>query len=205
MNIEVWVAFFFASIALLAVPGPVVMLLLGYSISGGRSIAVAAIPGVVLGDMVAMTLSMLGAGTILQTSASLFLVLKLAGAAYLVWLGVKIWTSEAVSDTGQRVIEMPSRARVMRDAFFVTALNPKDIMFFVAFLPQFIDLTAPTLAQIVVLELTFATLVLCSTTAWVMLADRAARRLLNPGTKKLVSRLGASWLVCAGGLTAAST
>ncbi|KZM49461.1 LysE family translocator [Labrenzia sp. OB1] len=204
MDIEVWLTFIAATTALLAVPGPVVMLLLGYAVSGGRSVAAAAIPGVVLGDMVAMTLSLLGVGAILQTSATLFLVLKLAGAAYLICLGLKIWISEAASTSGERSDDTPSRTRIMRDAFLVTALNPKDIMFFVAFLPQFIDPTQPVLPQILLLELTFAGLVVFSTTAWVLLADRVVRRLRNPKTQRLVSRCGAGWLVAAGVVTAAT-
>ncbi|MEO0356897.1 MAG: LysE family translocator [Pseudomonadota bacterium] len=204
MSIEVWLTFIAATTALLAVPGPVVMLLLGYAVSGGRSVAAAAIPGVVLGDMVAMTLSLLGVGAILQTSASLFFALKLAGAAYLIFLGLKIWTSESASTSGKRPHHNLSRIRIVRDAFLVTALNPKDIMFFVAFLPQFIDPAQPVLPQVMLLELTFAGLVVLSTTAWVLLADRAVRRLRNPKTHRLVSRCGAGWLVGAGILTAAS-
>ena len=204
MNIEVWLKFTTATLALLAVPGPVVMLLLGYTVGGGRSVAAAAIPGVVLGDMVAMTISLLGAGAVLQSSATLFLALKLAGAAYLIWLGFKIWKSDAAPAAVSRLEHAPPRTRIMRDAFLVTALNPKDIVFFIAFLPQFIDPAQPVLTQIAILEATFSLLVLGSTTAWVLLADKAVRRLRHPKTQKLFSRFGASWLIGAGVVTAAS-
>ena len=205
MNIEVWLTFTLAATALLAVPGPVVMLVLGYSVSGGKSLAAAAIPGVVFGDMVAMSLSLLGVGAILHASSTLFLMLKFAGAAYLVLLGLRIWISKTPSTADKRTDTLPSRAGVLRSAFIVTALNPKDIMFFVAFLPQFIDPTTPALPQIIVLELTFAGLVLLSTTAWVLLAAKAVTRLKTPETERLVSRCGASWLIGAGVLTAATT
>jgi threonine/homoserine/homoserine lactone efflux protein len=204
MNIEVWLTFTVATIGLLSVPGPVVMLLLGYAISGGRSLAVAAIPGVVLGDIFAMSVSLLGVGAILQASAHLFLALKLCGGVYLIWLGVKIWQSTASPSDVGRPDCIPSRLRIMCNAFLVTALNPKDIVFFVAFLPQFIDPTRPVLPQIVLLELTFGVLVLLSATTWVMVADKASRQLKNPRTQNLVSRFGASWLVGAGVLTATS-
>ena len=205
MNIEVWLAFVAATTALLAIPGPVVMLLLGYTVSGGRSVAAVAIPGVVLGDMVAMTLSLLGVGAILQTSAYLFFALKLAGAAYLIFLGLKLWTRESASTSAKHFGHNSSQLRILRDAFLVTALNPKDIMFFVAFLPQFIDPTQPVFPQILLLELTFTGLVVLSSTAWILLAAQAVRRLRNPQTQRLVSRCGAGWLVGAGVLTAAST
>ena len=204
MNFEVWLLFFTTTSALLAIPGPVVMLLLGYTVSGGRSVAAAAIPGVVLGDLVAMTLSLLGVGMILQTSASLFLALKLAGATYLIFLGVRVWTRETESTSAERSDHTPSRTIIMRDAFLVTALNPKDIMFFVAFLPQFIDPTQPVLPQIMLLELTFAGLVVFSSTMWILLADRMVRHVKTPQTQRLISRCGAGWLVGAGVLTAAS-
>ncbi|MEM8775952.1 MAG: LysE family translocator [Pseudomonadota bacterium] len=204
MNIEVWITFSAATIALLAVPGPVVMLLLGYTMSSGRSVAAAAIPGVVLGDLVAMTISLLGAGAILQASATLFLALKIAGATYLVWLGVKIWKHDAKSTAMKHVVSARRRTRVTRDAFLVTALNPKDIVFFIAFLPQFIDPTRPVLSQIVILEVTFGVLVLCSTITWVLLAERVIGQLRHPKATKVISRFGASWLILAGVTTAAS-
>ena len=204
MNFEVWFTFAVATSALLAMPGPVVMLLLGYTVSGGKSVAAAAIPGVVMGDMVAMTLSLLGVGMILQTSASLFLALKLAGAAYLIFLGVRIWSRETASTSAECADHTLSRTIIMRDAFLVTALNPKDIMFFVAFLPQFIDSAQPVLPQIMLLELTFAGLVVFSCTIWILLGDRMVRHVRNPETQRLISRCGAGWLVGAGVLTAAS-
>lgn len=205
MNIEVWLTFCTATLVLLAVPGPVVMLLLGFAMSCGRSVAAAAIPGVVLGDLVAMTISLLGAGAILQASSSLFLVLKIAGAGYLIWIGIQIWRSSATPLSVTEPKRMLTRGRVMRDAFLVTALNPKDIVFFIAFLPQFLDPTRPVLSQIIILEATFAALVLCSTATWVFLVGKAARRLKDPKTIRRVSRFGASWLIAGGIVTAAST
>lgn len=204
MNIELWFAFVATSAALLAIPGPVVMVLFGYTMGYGRAIAVAAIPGVVLGDFVAMTISLLGAGAILQASATIFMGLKLVGAAYLVWLGVQIWRSDvkpvAVGEvpTGQR------KLAVFRDTFLVTALNPKDIVFFVAFLPQFIVTEHPALPQILIIEATFLGLVVISTTTWILLSGTFISRLKDTRKLKFVNRIGASCLVGAGSLTALS-
>ena len=205
MNIEVWITFVVATFALLAIPGPVVMMLLGYTISGGKSVAATAIPGVVLGDLFAMTISFLGAGAILQASATLFLGLKIFGAGYLIWLGYKLWTSHGNALAEVTRDHAPIKISVMRDAFFVTALNPKDIVFFIAFLPHFIDPVLPTLPQLAILQITFAVLVLTTTTVWVLLADKIVSRLKSAKTTRLVTRFGAGWLILAGVATAART
>jgi len=202
MNFELWFLFFAASIALLAVPGPVVVLLFGYRMGYGRSVAAAAIPGVVLGDFVAMTISLLGAGAILKASATLFVALKLVGAAYLIWLGIQLWRSSAKPLV---VDEIPTGRRQLvafRTAFVVTALNPKDIVFFVAFLPQFITPERPALPQIIMVEVTFLALVFLSSVAWVFLGGTLLASLKGAHKIKAVNRLCAASLIGAGTLTA---
>lgn len=201
MNIELWLALMAASIALLAIPGPVVMMLFGYTASYGRSVTGIAIVGVVAGDFAAMTISLLGAGAILAASTSLFLALKLAGAAYLVWLGAQMWRSETEPELV--VVTDPSKHKlaVLRDTFLVTALNPKDIIFFVAFLPQFLIPTKPAWPQIVIIEVTFLTLVVISTLVWVLLADTLIRRLKGTGRLRILNRIGSVFLVGAGAMT----
>ncbi|OPZ69289.1 MAG: Aldose 1-epimerase [Firmicutes bacterium ADurb.Bin467] len=91
MSLEVWLAFVAASAVLLVIPGPTILLVVSYALGRGMRVAAPVATGVALGDLTAMTLSMLGVGALLATSATLFTVLKLIGAAYLVWLGVKLW------------------------------------------------------------------------------------------------------------------
>lgn len=91
MALEIWLAFALASAVLLSIPGPTVLLVVSYALARGRSSAWATVPGVTLGDFTAITASLLGAGALLQASATLFTVLKLAGAAYLIWLGIQTW------------------------------------------------------------------------------------------------------------------
>lgn len=201
MNFELWLALIIASAALLAIPGPVVMMLFGYTANYGRSVTGIAILGVVAGDFTAMTISLLGAGAILSASASLFFALKLGGAAYLIWLGLKMWRSEAESELV--VVAQPSKHKlaVLRDTFLVTALNPKDIIFFVAFLPQFLTPSNPVWPQIILIEVTFLSLVVISTAVWVLLADTLVRRLKETGRLRILNRIGASFLVGAGTIT----
>jgi threonine/homoserine/homoserine lactone efflux protein len=136
MLIETWLAFVAASIVMLLIPGPTVTLVVGYAPAYGRAPAIAA--GVAFGDFTAMTLSLLGLGAALAASAKLFTAIKLIGAAYLVYLGWRLWN--APIDRPPRAAPDPrTPLSTAVHAFTVTALNPKGIVFFVAFVPQFID------------------------------------------------------------------
>ena len=91
MGLETWLAFAAASAVLLAIPGPTILLVVSYALGRGWKVAAPVATGVALGDLTAMTLSMLGVGALLAGSAALFTVLKWVGAGYLVFLGVKLW------------------------------------------------------------------------------------------------------------------
>jgi threonine/homoserine/homoserine lactone efflux protein len=136
MSLEIWIAFTLASAALLAIPGPTVMLVVSYALGRGRATGWATVPGVTLGDFTAMTLSLLGAGAVLAASASLFTALKLLGAAYLVWLGIQLWRAATSAEELLRKADTAGGRRMFWSAYAVTALNPKSIVFFVAFVPQ---------------------------------------------------------------------
>ncbi|WP_417513322.1 LysE family translocator [Minwuia sp.] len=203
MPLELWIAFALASAALLAIPGPTVMLVVSYALGRGRSSGWASVPGVTLGDFTAMTASLLGAGAILATSATLFTVLKLVGAAYLIWLGIKLWRAKPELDPVTAGTAKGGNRAIFWHAYFVTALNPKGIVFFVAFVPQFIDPAAPGLLQFVILEATFLTLAALNVTLWVVAAGSLRERFREPRTLRLVNRIGGSFLIGAGLLTAA--
>lgn len=203
MAMEVWLAFCVACVAILLVPGPTVMIVVSYAVSRGRSSGWATVPGVALGDFVAMTASLLGAGAVLAASATLFSLLKLVGAAYLIWLGVKLWRAPPHLDEAPALAARGEWA-MFRNAFVVTALNPKSIVFFIAFVPQFIDPAAPALAQFAVLEATFVGLAALNAALWALLAGELRARARNPTTLRIVNRVGAGFLVGAGLLTAAA-
>ena len=144
MTLETWLAFVAASSVLLVIPGPTILLVVSYALGQGWRAALPTAIGVALGDFTAMTLSMLGIGALLAASATLFTILKLAGAAYLIWLGVKLWRAGGTLDA-QPITEVTRPGRMVAHAWLVTALNPKSITFFVAFLPQFLDHSAELL------------------------------------------------------------
>jgi homoserine/homoserine lactone efflux protein len=203
MSMELWIAFALASSVLLAVPGPTVMVVVSYALGKGRSSAWATVPGVTLGDFTAMTLSLLGAGAVLAASASLFTALKLVGAGYLIWLGIQLWRA----DPTLKVLAERNRSdgrRMFWNAYVVTALNPKSIVFFIAFVPQFVDPGEPVLGQFVILEATFLTLAAVNVALWALLVGEMRARFQRPGALRLINRVGAGFLIGAGLITAAT-
>ena len=202
MTIELWVTFALASAALLAVPGPTVILVVSYALGRGKTSGWATVPGVTLGDFTAMTASLLGAGAILAASATLFSILKYAGAAYLIWLGIKLWRAKPKLGDLQKIAEMKSQWEMFWNTYAVTALNPKSIVFFVAFLPQFIDPAAPVLPQFIILETTFLVLAAANVAVWAVMAGRMRARFARPEYLRLVNRTGGGFLIVAGLLTA---
>jgi threonine/homoserine/homoserine lactone efflux protein len=202
MPLDLWLAFALASAILLAIPGPTVMLVVSYAMARGRHTGWATVPGVALGDCTAMTISLLGAGAVLAASATLFTALKLAGAAYLIWLGIRLWRADP-SRAEAESVPQPARTRAMFwHAYAVTALNPKSIVFFIAFVPQFVSPGRGLLEQFVILEATFVTLAAINVALWAVAAGQLGRWFRSPGVLRLVNRAGGSLLITAGVLTA---
>lgn len=203
MTVELWLAFVFAASVLLAIPGPTVVLVVGYAIGEGRRSAWATVAGVALGDFTAMTLSMLGLGALLAASAGLFTALKWVGAAYLVYLGIRLWRAPTMLAGAEDGTARRRPVAMLGHAFLVTALNPKSIAFFIAFLPQFMRPADPLLPQMLVLESTFVLLAAINATLYAMLAMRLRGAIARPAVLKALNRAGGAILVGAGLATAA--
>lgn len=203
MPFDTWLAFAAASIIVLVIPGPTILLVVSYALGHGRRSALASVAGVGLGDLTAMTISMAGMGAILATSATLFTAVKIAGALYLVWLGIKLWRSPVSDAAIPADRQAVAPGRMAFHAFAVTALNPKGIVFFVAFVPQFIDPALPFLSQVVVLEATFVTLAMINVLIYALLASAARNTIRKPSVQRAVNRTGGSLLIGAGAFTAA--
>jgi threonine/homoserine/homoserine lactone efflux protein len=145
---------------------------------------------------------LLGAGAILSASATAFTILKLVGAAYLVWLGINLWRSDPRLDTSDSTNRPKSGRAMFWHAYVVTALNPKGIVFFVAFVPQFVDPNESLLLQFFILETTFVTLAGITVAGWAVATGRIREKLTRPQTLVAVNRTGACCLISAGLLTA---
>ncbi len=202
MAFETWLAFVAASTALLLIPGPTVLLVLSYALSQGRRVAVSTAAGVALGDLIAMTASLAGLGALVLASATLFTALKWVGAIYLVYLGIQM-----IRNAADRPLDLPSGGTVSaRQSFgqatIVTALNPKSIAFFIAFVPQFLTPTAPLLPQFAILIASFVTLAAINALAYALLADQLRARLKRPRVITWLTRMGGATLIAMGVLTA---
>lgn len=201
MTFETWLTFAAATTVLLVIPGPTILLVVSYALGQGWRSAGPMAVGVALGDLTAMTFSMLGLGALLATSATLFVALKWIGAAYLVWLGIKLFRAGGTLDAKPRTATTPP-LRMAGHAWLVTALNPKSLTFFVAFLPQFLDPAGSFWHQMAIFEATFVGLAFANAFGYALLASRARSAFSSEGVIRAFNRIGGSLLVGAGIATA---
>jgi threonine/homoserine/homoserine lactone efflux protein len=203
MQPDLWLAFVAASTALLLIPGPTVLLVLSYALTQGRRVALATAAGVAAGDLIAMSASLLGLGALVLASATAFTVLKWIGAVYLVWLGVRMIRAAPEARLGALPDTGAMRARgVYWHACAVTALNPKSIAFFIAFVPQFMRADQPLAPQAAILITTFVTLAALNALAYALLADRLRMQIRRPAVLRGLTRVGGGALVAMGIATA---
>ena len=197
MTFQIWLAFTAATIVLLLIPGPTVLLVVSYALGQGWRTALPMAIGVALGDFTAMTLSLLGVGALLAASATVFTAVKWVGAAYLVWLGIKLWRAGG-SLAAEPRSSGASAARMLGHAWLVTALNPKGITFFVAFLPQFLNPHADFFTQAAIFEATFLILAFVNALGYALVAARARGFIKSPRAIRVVNAIGGSCLIGAG-------
>ncbi len=202
MSFENWAAFAAASTILLIIPGPTILLVVSYALGQGWRTALPMAAGVALGDFTAMTLSMLGIGALLAASATVFTMLKLIGAGYLIYLGIKLFRAGGTLNAEPRT-DATSATRMGAHAWLVTALNPKSITFFVAFLPQFLDRHGDFWTQMLIFETTFLTLAFLNALGYALVASRARSVVRNPRAIRVFNRTGGTLLVGAGIATVA--
>lgn len=202
MPLETWLTFATASTILLLIPGPTILLVLSYAISQGRRVALSTAAGVAVGDLIAMGASLAGLGALVMTSATLFTAIKWIGAIYLVYLGVKMILSARHADFALPATDAVTTRRTFAHAAAVTALNPKSIAFFIAFVPQFITAQAPLLPQFAILIATFVSLATVNALLYALLAGSLRDRLARPGIIVWLTRAGGATLIGMGILTA---
>jgi threonine/homoserine/homoserine lactone efflux protein len=166
-----WV-FALASLALAVVPGPAVLYIVAQSVHGGRRVGVVSALGIASGGFVHVLAAVIGLSAVLAASATLFTVVKVAGAVYLVYLGIRVLLRPVDGSIGGRHAE-PTLRRVYTQGVVVNVLNPKTALFFLAFLPQFVDPDAPARPQLAVLGLIFVLIALTSDLAWALAAGTA--------------------------------
>ena len=204
MSANVWLAFALASAIMGLIPGPGVTSIVGYALSSGKRTAMASVAGMMVGNVLAMSLSLAGAGAVLASSAAAFTALKWIGAAYLIALGV-IALVRSRDGAATRAAATPiSPATAFWGNVGVGTFHPKTIIFFVAFAPQFISPTGSYAAQAAILVLTFGLVVGMTDTTYALLASRARGLLDKPRSAMWSKRAGGGVLIAAGLATAAA-
>jgi len=198
MSIELWFAFVAASAVLLIIPGPTILTVISYSMAHGRRANLPLVAAVALGDSTALVVSLLGLGALMATSAFWFTVVKWAGGMYLLYLGIKLLRA-GISSTELTAPAAPgSRWKLFANTYLVTALNPKGIVFFVAFLPQFINPSAAVTQQLCVLATTFVAMATLNATLYAVFAGSARKVLSSPRAQRRFNLAGGSLLSVAG-------
>ena len=204
MPLELWLAYVATSAVVLAIPGPTILLVLSYSIAHGRTATLPLVAGVALGDTIAITLSLIGLGTLLAASALWFTVIKWMGGIYLIYLGSQLLRNAGRSlplknaETGEA-----SAKRLFGNAFIVTALNPKSIVFFIALLPQFISPSHAVLPQLWILGISFVVLATVGAASYALFASSIRRFFASSRAQKGYGYIGGG-LLCGAGVWALS-
>lgn len=223
-------AFSFAALALIVVPGPSVLFVIGRTLSMGRRGGLLSLLGNALGMLPAIALVALGVGTIVAQSVIIFTIIKFAGAAYLVYLGVQAIRHrnvrlEASADQSSQlgpnnhstqpdpavqpahipqITQRQSSFRLLREGFIVGVTNPKSLVFFVAVLPQFVSYSSPAIPlQLALLGLIFFVIALLSDSVWALLASTARQWFArNPKRISQMSAGGGAIMIGLGGVLA---
>jgi threonine/homoserine/homoserine lactone efflux protein len=201
MDFHLWLAFAAASFLMAVIPGPGVTSIVGFAITAGRQAALASVLGMAIGNLTAMTLSLAGVGALLAASTTAFTILKIAGAAYLVLLGVMAIVRAGGKGSPAAAKPVTSRAALLTN-IAVGTFHPKTIVFFIAFGPQFIVPHLPYATQAVLMILTFVGVAVFTDTLYALAASRAAGVLRSPRAQLWAGRLGGGVLIVAGLATA---
>lgn len=178
-----WLLYFLAAVGLSLTPGPNGLLALTHGAIYGARKTLATILGGVIGFGVVVGLSIFGIGALLAASAELLIVLKWLGGAYLVFLGIQVWRSPAIGLDSSKESKSRGAAQLFRAGFLSAVTNPKGILFFVAFLPQFINPDANLLVQFLILAGTFMAIEFVYELTVASLADRIKPLLAKSGSK----------------------
>jgi homoserine/homoserine lactone efflux protein len=194
MSLELYLAYVLACVVVVIVPGPIVTLVIANSINHGTRAGLINIAGAQLGLATMIGIVLIGLASIISTMGIWFDWVRLLGAAYLIWLGWKLLRAPAA--LGEARAPLP-RIGFFWQGFLVLMSNPKALIFFGAFIPQFVDPRGDYLWQVVLLGLTFMVVAAFGDGAYAFLAGRA-RGILSPPRLRLVSRLSGGVLIGGG-------
>lgn len=194
MSLQIYLAYVAACVALAILPGPIVTLVIANGLRYGTRAALTNIAGAQVGLVIIIAIIAVGLTSLMATMGYWFEWVRFAGAAYLVWLGIKLFRSTgALSSTDAP----PPRGGFFLQGFLVLLSNPKVLVFFGAFIPQFVDMNQDHLPQVALLGITFTVIAALSDGAYALLAGRAGK-LLSARRVRLVSRISGGFMIGGG-------
>jgi len=192
--------FLLAAVALAVVPGPAVAYIVTQSIDQGRRAGLVSAFGVASGGLVHVAAATVGLSALIASSANAFTVVKLVGAVYLIGVGIRRISAREEPEERVRV----PRTHVYRQGVIVNVLNPKTALFFLAFLPQFVDRQHTVWPQVAFLGVIFVTVAGLSDMSYALVADALAGKLRRTGAGAKVRRWVTGGVFVALGITAAA-
>lgn len=199
MNAHLFLAFCLAATALVLIPGPVVTLVIANSLRHGTRRGLTTVAGASLGNALLLIGTSVGLITVFAFLSELFAVIRWIGAAYLIWLGIRAWRERGEDFTGILAPAAPRSGRaVLLQGFLIAITNPKAIVFYIAFLPQFIDPHRPAAEQLLAMCAYMIGVALLSDSGYALLAGRMRRWFAAPGRHGIRGRITGSLLVGTG-------
>jgi homoserine/homoserine lactone efflux protein len=193
MNSDLFAAFLLITFVLVITPGPIVTLVIATGATQGIRAGLATVAGTVSGNALLIAAIAFGLTWILKSSHLLFEVIRWAGAAYLIWIGIQAW--RGAGNTEQ--VAPPQRVHVSR-GFLVALSNPKTAAFFTAFLPQFVDSTLPADFQLAVMCAVSVVMAAITDSGWAIAAGLGRAWFMKPERAKLLGRLSGAVLIGGG-------
>lgn len=198
MNPHLYLAYCLAVAVLVLLPGPVVTLVVANSLSHGSRAGLAAVVGASVGNAILLVGTAIGLLAFFRWLSEVFALVRWGGALYLIWLGIRAWRSHgAPAPAGAQALPRSLRL-VFYQGFIVALTNPKAIVFYIAFLPQFIDARLSTGPQLVVMIVTMIVMALASDSAYALLASRLSSWLTTPARRRLQGRISGVLLIGVG-------
>ena len=208
MALQTWSLFLVLVFTVIVMPGPAAALCLSHGVAYGRFKTLATISGLLLSSVALIALSTAGLGAILSASETLFTIVKFAGAAYLIYLGIKMWRTRPSTSVETQPSDGPSNHKgtnvltLLRTGFLVGISNPKDLLFFGALFPQFIATTSPIVNQVALLTLTWCAVAFLVMATYAAIGARMATKINELNAKGFFNRVTGSIFIAAGGALA---
>ncbi len=199
MTLEIWFSFMLAAMIMCFTPGPTTLLVLGQALNHGKKSVLPLIAGTMSGDILVMSFSFIGMGAVLATSSTLFLIVKYLGALYLIYLGIKAWRSSEINQFTSP--NMTNKKAIYREALVVTALNPKGIIFFMAFFPLFINSEKALLPQMLILASSFMFISMLTVACYSLGSGVLRHKMHSKVFQRTFSKVSGGLLISAGLIT----